>query len=216
MLLACWSAKGGAGTTVVAGALALLASRAARDALLVDLAGDAAAALGIEEPTGPGVADWLTAGDDVPADALGRLEIAVTPRLALLPRGTDASRGLEHRGDVLAAVLASDGRPVVVDCGTLASSAAMAIAAAADRSLLVTRPCFLALRRALAAPIAPTGVVVVHEEWRALSPADIADAIDVPIVATVDVDPAIARAVDAGLLHTRLPRALERSLRDAA
>jgi MinD-like ATPase involved in chromosome partitioning or flagellar assembly len=215
MLLACWSAKGGAGTTVVASVLALLASRAA-DALLVDLAGDAAAALGVDEPTGPGVADWLTAGDDVPADALGRLEIAVTPHLALLPRGGDSSRGLGHRGDVLAAVLASDGRPVVVDCGTLASSAAMAVAAAADRSLLVTRACFLALRRALAAPVSPTGVVVVREEGRSLSPAAIAEAIEVPIVATVDVDPSIARAVDAGLLHARLPRSIERSLRDAA
>jgi hypothetical protein len=36
------------------------------------------------------------------------------------------------------------------------------------------------------------------------------------VQAEVDVDPTIARAVDAGLLASRLPRALSRPLRTAA
>jgi hypothetical protein len=92
----------------------------------------------------------------------------------------------------------------------------LVLAAAATVSLLVMRPCYLALRRAAAAPIAPSGVVVVHEPDRSLGVAEVEDVLGVPVVAEVAYDPAIARAVDSGLLGQRLPRGLERSLRDAA
>src|SRR5918993_2143833 len=60
MLFACWSSKGGAGTTVVAAALAvLLAERCPAGALIADLAGDVPAALGVAEADGPGLAGWL-------------------------------------------------------------------------------------------------------------------------------------------------------------
>ncbi|MDP9388603.1 MAG: hypothetical protein M3Q48_12005, partial [Actinomycetota bacterium] len=89
MLVACWSVKGGSGTTVVAAALGLLLARAApAGAVLVDLGGDVPAALGVREPVGPGVAEWLEAGPTVGADALGRLEVEVAPGLRLVPRGT--------------------------------------------------------------------------------------------------------------------------------
>jgi hypothetical protein len=213
VLVACWSAKGGAGTTVIAASLSLLLARRA-DALLADLAGDAPAALGIPEPDGPGVVGWLAAGPDVPADALARLEVAATPKLKLLPRG----RGdlVAERGDVLAALLAADHRAVVADCGADPDGAALAVAAAAGRSVLVTRPCFLALRRAMAAPLRPSEVVLVSEPGRALRRADVEDVVGAPVVAEVPVDPVVARAVDAGLLASRLPRSLERELTDAA
>jgi MinD-like ATPase involved in chromosome partitioning or flagellar assembly len=220
MLTACWSAKGGTGTTVVAATLALLAGRSSRDgSLLVDLAGDAPATLGLPQPDGPGAAEWLAAGDDVPADALGRLEQRAAPGVSLLPRGVGALS--PARAEVLAAVLAADPRAVVVDCGVVGgdapdASAALAVALAADRSLLVTRACYLALRRALAAPLRPSEVVLVREPGRALTGADVADALGAPVLVTVEVDPAIARAVDAGLLGARLPRLLERCLADAA
>src|SRR2546421_8035594 len=51
---------------------------------------------------------------------------------------------------ILAAALAAVGHPVIVDCGRAERGAALAVAAAADASLLVVRPCYLALRRALA------------------------------------------------------------------
>lgn len=215
MLLACWSSKGGAGTTVVAAALALLlARRSPEGALLADLAGDAPAALGIPEPDGPGLAGWLAAGTDVPPDALPRLESSVGGGLRLLHRGCGPL--LAERADVLGRLLAADGRPVVVDCGTEPDGTALAVAATATRSLLVTRPCFLALRRAMAMPVRPSQIVLLTEPGRALGRHDVERAVGAPVVAEVAVDPQVARAVDAGLLTTRLPRGLARDLADAA
>src|SRR5438552_253681 len=71
VLIALWSAKGGSGTTVVAAALATVLARSSPGgAVLVDLAGDVPGALGVAEPPGYGVADWLAAGPSVPEDAL--------------------------------------------------------------------------------------------------------------------------------------------------
>ena len=220
MLVACWSAKGGSGTTVVAVALATVLSRSSvGGAVLADLAGDVPAVLGLPDPTGPGLLDWLAAGDDVPVDALARIELPGPAGLRLLPRGGPApqtSGSGDRRGDVLAAVLAADPRPVVVDCGCGPVGAGLAVAAAASSSLLVTRQCYLALRRAIAAPVRPSGIVVVAEAGRVLDQRDIEDALGVPVRAVVSADPAVARAVDAGLLSARLPRSLERAVRRAA
>ena len=71
MVIACWSVKGGSGTSVVAASLALILAERSQPpgALLVDLAGDAAAVLGLAEPA-TGVREWLAAGDTAPADSL--------------------------------------------------------------------------------------------------------------------------------------------------
>jgi len=215
MLVACWSSKGGAGTTVVATTMALLyARRSERGALLVDLAGDVPAALGVPEPDGPGVAGWLDAGAEVPPDALARLESAGGAGLALLARGLGALD--PARGDVLATLLAADARPVVVDCGTDPHGVALTVAAGATRSILVTRPCFLSLRRALTLPLRPSEVVLLTEPGRSLTRHDVEDCLGAPVTAEVAVDPLVARAVDAGLLATRLPRALAKELGRAA
>ena len=59
-MIVCWSVKGGSGTTVVASTLALMrAAESQRGALLVDLAGDVPAVLGLAEPSGPGISDWF-------------------------------------------------------------------------------------------------------------------------------------------------------------
>jgi hypothetical protein len=80
----------------------------------------------------------------------------------------------------------------------------------------VTRACYLALRHAAAAPHRPTGVIVVREAGRSLDRHDVERVVGVPVAAEVEVDPAVARSVDAGLLAThRLPRQLDRALRDA-
>jgi MinD-like ATPase involved in chromosome partitioning or flagellar assembly len=215
MLVACWSSKGGSGTTVVAASLALLlAAREPNGAVLADLAGDAPAALGLPEPDSPGLAGWLSAGASVPADALARLEQRAAPGLALLPRGAGPLAG--DRADVLAALLTADARPVVADCGAEPDGVALAIAAGATRSVLVTRACFLALRRALSAPLRPSEVVLLTEPGRSLTRLDVEDCIGAPVIAEVAVDPAVARAVDAGLLAARLPRTLARELGRAA
>jgi hypothetical protein len=218
LLFACWSPKGGSGTTVVAAALGLLLARAAPSgALLADLAGDLPTALGLAPgPTGIGLADWLAAGPDVPEDALERLEVDAGAHLRLLPwRGGGAPTPDVGRGEALAAMLSADPRPVVVDCGTAGTGAALAVAASATVSLLVIRPCYLALRRALDAPLRPSGVVLVTEEGRSLGRADVEHVLGVPVRAEIRIDPAVARAVDAGLLAGRLPRGLERALRPA-
>jgi MinD-like ATPase involved in chromosome partitioning or flagellar assembly len=216
MLISCWSAKGGSGATVVAASLAILLSRDdSAGAVLADLTGDGPAVLGLEDPESPGLAGWLSAGDDVPADALARLEVDIGPGLVLLPRG-QGELGVE-RANVLATLLDQSARPVVADCGTRLAGACEVVAGAAPRSLLVTRPCYLSLRHALRASQRPTGVVVVREPGRVLRNADIERVVGAPVLAEIETDPAVARAVDAGLLTaTRLPRSIERALRHAA
>ena len=217
MLIACWSAKGGSGTTVVAAGLAVVLGRTApAGSVLADLGGDAPSVLGVAEPEGPGLRDWLAAGDGVPPDALARLEHPVSETLRLLPAGGGGDAVPPGRGDVLAAVLAADPRPVVVDCGAGPAGPGLSVAAAASVSLLVLRPCYLALRRALAAPVRPSGFVLVEEPGRSLRADDVEAVLGVPRRAVVAVDARIARAVDAGLFLSRFPRRLERALRRAA
>jgi len=217
VLCSCWAAKGGVGTTVVSVSLAVLwAAQSPEGALLIDLAGDAPAALGVPEPDGPGVADWLKAGDDVLPEAVGRLEVEVAPGLGLIPRGS-GSLEFGERAEVLAGWLAEDGRPVVADCGVLPGpAAATVLAGSANHSLLVTRACYLALRRVVAIPTQPSGVVLVSEPGRALGRAEVEQVVGAPVRAQISVEPAVARAVDAGVLASRLPRALARALRGAA
>ncbi len=70
MFTICWSVKGGSGTTVVAAGLAVLLRRTASQVVALDLAGDLPAALGVAEPPGPGVHEWLAAAPDVGVEAL--------------------------------------------------------------------------------------------------------------------------------------------------
>jgi MinD-like ATPase involved in chromosome partitioning or flagellar assembly len=204
----CWAAKGGSGATVVAAALALTAER---PVLLVDLAGDLPATLGIPEPGGPGVHDWLHS--DAGAAQLRDLELPVADGVVIVPAGGRRGDSTD-RWIALADALLADRRTVVVDAGT--GEPPGALMPAADRSLLVTRACYLSLRHAVALRHRPTGVVLVDEPGRALRRHDIEAALGAPVVAKVPIDPSIARAVDAGLLTTRLPRVIERDLRGAA
>jgi hypothetical protein len=208
--------KGGSGTTVVATSLALLAAAAPAGALLVDLAGDVPAALGLPEPVGPGVRQWLAADPAVEPDALGHLTTTATPGLRVLPAGSATARAApQAQVDLLGRTLAAEPAEVVVDLG-VPSPDLEPLLASAHRSLLVLRPCYLALRRATALASRPTGVVVLMEPGRALGRREIEDVIGVRVAAEIDVQPTIARAVDAGLLAARLPRGLSRTLRAAA
>ena len=208
----CWSAKGGSGTTVVAAALALVLSQRGATTI-VDLAGDLPAALGIAEPAGPGVREWM-ASPTADAAALARLGVSVSETLQLLPRGSTPTTA--PRWADLANALGHDN--TVIDAGTGIPPADLV--AAADHTLLVTRPCYLALRLAAASGVQPSGIVLVGEPGRALTARDIERSVGAPVVAELHYDPAVARAVDAGLLAARLPatlsHALTRALRKAA
>jgi hypothetical protein len=218
VLIACWSTKGGAGTTVVSASLGLLLAATSGAALAVDLAGDLPAALGLRvPPAAPGVAGWLAAAPEVPPDALARCELDAGRGLAVVARGNGP---LAPAGaDLLASVLAGDARPVVADCGRVdgdGADAAHALAAAANRSLLVLRACFLALQRAASAPLRPSGVVLLLEPGRAITAGDVEQSLGVPVLARVRVTDSVARAVDAGLLTAHLPRTLAHDLRHVA
>jgi Mrp family chromosome partitioning ATPase len=221
VVIICWSAKGGSGTSVVAALLALTRAERDRDVLLVDLAGDLPAVLAVASAGAPGVAEWL-ADSDAPAEALTRLELVVAPRLSLLPLGIGPLDG-GARGELLASLLRADGRDVVVDAGTLEPDGPSGpaplqrmFASSAEQSLLVIRPCYVALQRALRVDVRPTGVVLVDEEGRALDERDVHQVLGVDIAAVLPVDPSVARAVDAGLLASRVPRRARRALRCVA
>lgn len=232
MLVTCWSVKGGSGTTVIAAAVSLLLARhLPGEVVLVDIGGDAPAALGLPDLVGPGVLDWLAAPGLDPS-TLGRLEVDAGCGLRLLPRGSAGAGALAAAGgppgertfgasasdggdaERLASAL-GDRSAVVIDAGP-ASPLAFELAASATVSLLVLRPCYLALRRALAAPVRPSAVIVIEEPKRSLDPSDIEDVLGVPVRAVVPWDAAIARCVDAGLLAARLPGPLASALRRAA
>lgn len=80
---------------------------------------------------------------------------------------------------------------------------------------VVTRPCYLAARaesRTRQYEDRADGLIVITEPGRALSADDMAGATGVPVVAEIPWDPAVARAIDAGLLAARLPASLARPL----
>lgn len=210
-----WSfagAKGGVGTSVIAAAVALELARAT-DVLIVDLAGDQGDLLGVAEESRPGVWDWLTA-EDVDVDALDRLILDVADRICLLPGG--AMTGRPPNPDRVAALAAAMERrdgAVVLDLGVMGadpmSPAALLMAASTNRSIVV-RACYLALRRMQRLPVSQFDVVEVREGGRALSTIDIEAILGRPVAARVDLDPAVARVADAGLLQARMPRRLRR------
>jgi hypothetical protein len=59
-------------------------------------------------------------------------------------------------------------------------------------------------------------VIVVDEPGHGLRDRDIEHALGVPVEAVVSFDPSVSRAVDAGLLSSRLPRLMTRALRQVA
>ncbi|WP_419923974.1 hypothetical protein [Candidatus Poriferisocius sp.] len=217
MLISMWSLKGGQGTSVTA---ALAALRASHDrgvpVRLVDLGRDQPAIFGTSEVGDAGLARWTQS--DLGAEALDRALVELSPNLSLLPRGS--LQLSPRRAGELVEWLKADGTTTVVDAGTLdrdhaesfADSVHHKIIAESDQSILVTRACYLALRRTVSPPVRPTGVVLVAEAGRALTRSDCERAIGAPVVATVAIDPDTARAVDAGMLRTRVPNQALRSL----
>jgi len=207
----CWSSKGGSGTSVVSAALALVLARDQRT-LLVDLDHDLPGVLGMPEPAGPGAGDWLASPVADTAALLG-LTVPVDDHLDLLPTGCPIDCPTETRWSALAAALAQPEQHVVIDAGRGDPPAALVTGA---RSLLVVRPCYLALRSAAHLTARVDGVVMVVEPGRVLGRRDVEHAVGAPVVAEVPYDVAVGRAVDSGLMSARLPRTLSHPLRLAA
>jgi MinD superfamily P-loop ATPase len=91
-----------------------------------------------------------------------------------------------------------------------------AAADAAGIRLLVTRGCYLALRRAIHSEGRKhiDGIVLIEEPGRALGRREVADVLGKPIVATIPYRDTVCRAIDAGVLVSRLPEPLERAAKD--
>ena len=211
-MIVCWSVKGGSGTTVVASTIALMrAAESQRGALLVDLAGDVPAVLGLAESSGPGINDWFANCDHGSRMTLQSIAIQATANLQIIARGLKQLDAKENRNfTVLCAALKSFDLPIIVDAGCGLPSPDLL--AHASSSLLVTRPCYLSLRRAAQLSVSPTGIVLINEAGRALGKHDVEAVIGAPVIAEIDFDSVIARAVDAGLLASRIPTIMSKQL----
>ena len=219
MLVCFWSPKGGSGTSVIAAAAAIVLA-GDRPTRVADLAGDLPAVLGLAADPEPGLRDWLRVGPEAPTEALDRFAVDAGGGLTLLPAGTgELTDATAASGAALAVALGADPRPTVVDAGVLgagAPGAARALVEVADANVIVVRGCYLALRRAVRIDLTAraAGAVYVDEAGRSLGARDVTNVLGVPILATVAVRASTARAVDAGVLTTRLPDALARPARE--
>ena len=212
-MIVCWSLKGGSGTTVVSAALALtLAQRNTATVRIVDLAGDIPSALGIAEPSGEGVTNWL----QQQRFAIQSLQIPVTARVSLIPRGDGQlmhhDLTTEHC-NTLATELDTSNELTVVDAG---SGHIPQLVNNATTSLLVIRPCYLALRKAAHLAVKPHGIVLINEPGRSLGKRDVESVVGAPVLVELPLDPTIARCVDAGLLASRIPTLLSQHLAHVA
>jgi len=208
----CWSLKGGSGTTVVVACLAL---NHHLPVVVVDLDGDLPAVLGLDEPHGQGLTDWFESA--VPAHAVDDLAIDVDERIRLIPRGLGHLPAAgSARWRTFGTWLIAARPDVLIDAGTGGPPGGLVDAAPAARHLLVTRACYLALRHAARSTHRPDGVVLVAEPGRRLLGRDVERSVGAPIVATFSLDPAVARAVDSGLLRARLPHHARRELKAAS
>lgn len=205
-MLVLWSVKGGSGTTVVASLLAsALAHRGSRHVRLVDLAGDIPATLGLAEPEHHGLHEWLTTSDNT-VESLCALDIDTIAGISVVPRGTRSLVATdESRMSSLISTLHMPQVDTIVDAGSGAGVVSAAVRAA-PRSILVVRPCYLALRAAARTDMRIDGIVLVSEPGRALASHDVESVLRAPVLAQVPVLPNIARLVDAGLLASRVPQ----------
>jgi MinD-like ATPase involved in chromosome partitioning or flagellar assembly len=215
VLLAIWSPKGGSGTSVVAAALALVAAGRG-ETRLADLGGDQPAILGVPPLTSPvTLVDWLAGAPATPTEWLDDMAVQVVPGLSLVPGGPAARAASPEAGAALAVALRDSG-VAIVDLGSGADEfdgAGRAVVHVADTALMVLRPCYLALRRAVADPrlASSAGAVLVEEPGRALDADDVSAVLGIPVIGRFPVRAEIARAVDAGVLRDRLPTALAKA-----
>ena len=200
------SPKGGTGTSVVAASLAIVSSSSS-PTLLVDLSGDQAAILGLPQPP-IGLSDWANGMTYREFDEIISL---CHDNLYLAPTGTFDFETLNANAwDKLLRALSlkhSEGHNIIVDLGR--ADIPLALRKIVDTCYLVTRPCYLALRRAVDLETAFSGVIVVNEPDRVLTSRDVELVLKLKCVAEIPYTSEISRRVDSGLLKSRLPMALQ-------
>jgi hypothetical protein len=178
-------ARGGQGTSTIAASLAVLAAGHGPTLLCSDEPAITAALLGVSLP--------LT--DDDVVEVAPNLDLATAAAGSVTPPGYNV---------------------IVIDAGRIPTGpfdsalgdwAAVDGAGPVEHYAVLRGPCYVGLAT-LNARYAGwvDGAIVVLEDGRALTERDVTDVLGVPVVATVPVEPAIARATDAGLLLSRLHR----------
>ena len=222
-----WSPKGGSGTSTVAAATAIRLASGGREVVLVDLAGDQVALLGLypdDKPDTPGISDWVMSNKS--RDSLDGMIEKVATGLSLVRLGTrslvrlgtrspadlgDTPIGSTRRRRLTTALkaLAHPDRAVVVDAGLDPHAHRGHIPAV---PVCVIRTCYLALSRAQNLPGPYERIVVIQEPQRALRTKDIATALGADDVEVIAWDPRVGRSVDAGTIVQMLPPQLKRGL----
>jgi CobQ/CobB/MinD/ParA nucleotide binding domain len=195
--------KGGQGVTTITAALGILHAQSGHRTLLIDTGGDLPAILGKPEPLSVGLSDYLID----PNITLDDITVTVSKNLDVVTRGTGPIAFTTYTYGLITGGLGEYDR-VIVDAATCAAEWNQH----AERNVFVTRPCYLAVRRAIHLPRRPTEVVFMAEPGRALSAHDIEVVLGVPVGATVPVDIDTARIIDAGILGSRMPRQMSRAL----
>lgn len=193
------SPKGGNGTTVTTASFALLSALRDTSTILIDLCGDIPATLGLAEPSGPGINDWLSETCTQSLPALLHESVSLRDNLIVLHRGAAFVEG-QPRWSEFADALRELSHNVVIDAGT--TFVPDQVRHAMTCITMVTKACYLSLRRATNLA-RPTNVIVVTEEARALTSRDVSQVLGVPVIAEIPYQSAISRAVDAGLLPDR-------------
>ena len=200
------SPKGGNCTTVTAAARALLSARGGTSTLLIDLCGDVPAVVGMVEPDTPGINDWLAESQVSDAESMVRLGTPLTDGLVVLHRGSRFVEG-QPRWSALAEAVGAIPHAVFIDAGT--GFVPEEFLAALDKVTMVTRPCYLSLKKATRMR-RPHDVCVIREDGRALTVDDVGNVIGAPVTSVIPFEPAISRAVDAGLLTSRVEQLFAR------
>lgn len=203
MIATMWALKGGQGTSTTAAMTAVGAS-ADRPALLVDLCGDQTSLFRMGRQQ-EGIAEWSTGRHT--AGELRHHAVHVTDTLRLLPRGRGPIDPVRAQELFDWLISAHPIKPVIVDAGTLDPETGgeardhrlrHIAAEVAGVSILVTRPCYLALRRCSLNTLSPTGVAMVADGRRALGPVEIEQAAGAPVLAAIPFDHDVALAADGG------------------
>lgn len=225
-------AKGGSGvsTVVALSALALISatkkrsgSNTPKNVLIVDLCGDISAVLGCDDPGSIGLAQW-SRSEPRDITTLSHISKAVNSSISILPRGLGP---IEISGADLVDELRGLGVDVLIDIGAVDKTEAgetppiiaddIAISEqqwrrdlldCVDVDIVVTRNCFLGLRRLKDLGHIARALVVLVERGRSISTADVELVAQSEAVAEIDIDQRVFRCVDAGLLVARVPRKL--------
>jgi len=203
------SPKGGSGTSVVAASLAIVSSSSI-PTLLVDLAGDQSAIMGLPEPP-VGINDWA---NGMTHREFEEILITCNDNLHLAPSGSSAIEIFSTGawGNLARELMQreSNGVNIIIDFGQ--GDLPLAFNKLADMHFMVTRPCYLSLRRTVNIEQKFSGVIVVQEHDRVLTTSDVESVMKLKCVAEVPYSSEISRRVDSGLLKSRLPVPLHAAL----